>query len=99
MKQEDYCVFCFNGFHGNEEKDIVFQIDVMLNAELSQYESLYDTEVSGIITNRNTTLLGDDTDLDNGNILILKKRYSKGHARYIHGVHFTKEFISCPTKA
>ena len=63
---------------------------------------LYDTEVGEMITDRNETLpVKDtdlDTDLDNENLLVLKKRYSKGHARYVHGVHFTKEYLSCPTK-
>ena len=26
VKQEDQCVFCFNTFHGNDDKNIMFQI-------------------------------------------------------------------------
>ena len=62
------------------------------------YELLYNTEAGDVITNRDLLLPKEDnTQLDDGEILVLKKRYSNGHARYVRGIHFTKESISCPT--
>ena len=41
---------------------------------------LHDNEVDEMITDRNATLPTEDTDLDDGNLFVLKKRYYKGHS-------------------
>ena len=35
---------------------------------------------------------------DNGEVFVLKQRYSGPSQRYVRGVHFTKQSLSCSTK-
>ena len=95
-KQEDQWRFMFNCFHGNNDKNIVSQIQMLLCGG-GVYENLYTRENPCTITDRNTGT--DDTvnTNDAGVILVLKSRYSN-NKRYVAGINFTIDSLSSPTK-
>lgn len=94
MKLDDQWRFCYNAFHGNEEKNICSQIQLLVTGQ-GRYGDLYDTEEVGQVTNRDTQQSSADTG---GELLVLKSRFSWSN-KWIAGVHFTVESLSAPTKA
>ena len=96
MKQDDQFKFCFNYFHGNDDQNIVSQVDLLLRG-YRYHKQLYDIEKSPLVTDRDTADATESTAPDD--IYVLKQRYSTSHMRFVRGKHFNKESLSAPTKA
>ena len=93
MKLDDQHRFCFNTFHGNEEKNISSQIKLVLDGH-GRYSELYDKEAPPTITDRNTQNASGNDDC---NILVLKARFNEGN-RFVAGTNFNIATLSAPTK-
>ena len=93
MKQDDQFKFCFNAFHGNDDSNIISQVDLLLQGHRF-YGMLYDIKPPTPVTDRNTEESPDDAS-----VFVLKERYGQSNVRFILGKHFTKSSLSSPTKA
>ena len=96
MKQDDQWRFIFNCFHGNEDRNIMSQIQSLLSG-FGTYSSLYNKENPVQVTDRDTqsadAVYADVDDY----VLVLKDCFSEDQ-RYIAGRNFTIDSLSSPTK-
>ena len=93
MKQDDQFKFCFNAFHGNDDSNIISQVDLLLQGHRF-YGMLYDIKPPTPVTDCNT-----EESIDDASVFVLKERYGQSNVRFILGKHFTKSSLSSPTKA
>ena len=75
MKQADQYRFCYNAFHGNEDRNITSQIELLLQSD-RHYSLLYNIESSGQVTDIDTDISQDPTRDDNGTIFVIKEHYA-----------------------
>ena len=98
MKQADQYRFCYNTFHGNEDRNITSQIELLLQGD-RYYSLLYNIESSGQVTDIDTDISQDPTRDDNGTIFVIKEHYAGSGSRFVRDKHFTKASVVAPTKA
>ena len=72
MKQDNKFVFCFNAFHGNEEKNILSQVNLLLKGH-QVYKCLYDIEAGKQVIDRDSSAPLDIASDDDGKLFVLKK--------------------------
>ena len=94
MKLEDQWRFCYNAFHGNTDKNMCSQIQLLVTGQ-GRYRELYDFEEAGNVTDRDTQQSSGGTG---GELLVLKTRFSLSN-HWVAGVHFNVYSLSAPTKA
>ena len=98
MKQADQYRFCYNAFHGNEDRNITSQIELLLQGD-RHYSLLYNIESSGQVTDIDADISQDPTRDDNGTVFVIKEHYAGSGSRFVPGKYFTKETVVAPTKA
>ena len=96
MKLSDMQKIAYNSFHGNDEKNISSQIELLLQGH-GDYSRIYDEEVT-IVTNPNATV--DEVSSNKSRILksIFCTSSDKTNMRFVSGTHFNKMSLSAPTK-
>jgi len=93
--------YMYNMYHGNDQKNIVSQCDLLLTGK-GDFRKMYDVKGTTIVTDRDET--GPAAlDLSVGGTnhqLVLKHIFSPSDTpyRFTAGYHFSKEVLACPTK-
>jgi len=94
MKQEHRWKKVFNYFHGNNDLNIIPQIDLLLKGD-GDYLRIYEEE-SVVITERNRSYVNKY-----GKVLVLRNIFSGSDdsRRFVSGKHFTSNTIASPVKS
>ena len=96
MKQEEQYRFCYNAFHGNEDRNISSQVDLLLQGH-RYYSLLYDIKSKGQVTDRDTDVSQDPTADDNNTEFVIEEHFGGSGSCFIKGKHFTKQSLVAPT--
>jgi hypothetical protein len=88
----------YNTYHGNEDLNIVSQLELMFNAK-GQYSNMYQT-VHTINTSKDADISEEGhTPITNQLALSPVLLNFDMHIRYLSGEHFTIPMLQCPTKS
>ena len=97
MNTDDMRRMAYNLYHGNDEKNIISQIHLLVNGT-GHYANMYNTETA-IVTDRDTDNNAPNTP--NNYKLVLKPIFSNSALltstlNYTSKVHFDETVLSCP---
>ena len=98
MKQEDQYRFCYNAFHGNKDRNISSQVDLLLQGH-RYYSLLYDIKSKGQVTDRDANVNQNPTPDNNHTEFVIKEHFGGNGSCFVKGKHFNKESLVAPTKA
>ena len=76
MKQEEQWRFCYNSFHGNEDKNMSSQIKLLVSG-FGPYKELFYLDIPGQVTDRDTQSAEELNADDTTNIRVLKDMFLK----------------------
>ena len=99
MKTDDMRRMAYNLYHGNEEKNIISQIHLLVNGT-GRYAHMYNTETT-IVTDRDTD--SNEVNTPNTCKLVLKPLFSNSAlltstTNFISKFHYDETVLSCPHK-
>ena len=99
MNTDDMRRMAYNLYHGNDEKNIISQIHLLVNGT-GHYANMYNTETA-IVTDRDTD--NNTPNTPNNYKLVLKPIFSNSALltstlNYTSKVHFDETVLSCPHK-
>jgi len=99
MKKQDQERRAYNFFHGNLDRNIISQVDLLLKGH-GNYDRIFDREFN-MVTDLNQDRANADVSSQNSMLSLVIKDYFTTFDeinRYVSGKHFTKETICAPSK-
>ena len=99
MKKQDQERRAYNFFHGNLDRNVISQVDLLLKGH-GNYNRIFDREFN-MITDLNQDRATSDVSSQNAMLsLVIKDYFTSVNEKnwYVSGKHFTKNTICAPSK-